>query len=111
MLSIRTVYPRVNNKAKNMNENKLNDSATETIASVNVITGVIIKIAALVSGLSALAIISGWKVARTYYHALGAPWVTSMLSPSALLQLSAAQFLLIGVCVFFIIYLTVQIYV
>lgn len=91
-----------------MNANKSADKATETLDSVSVITGVLTKLAALITGLSALAIISGWKKATTYYYALGAPWVTNMLSPSALLQLSAAQFLAIGICVFFVIYLLMQ---
>jgi hypothetical protein len=81
------------------------DSVKETLASVNVIAGVLTKLAAVITGLSALAIISGWKKATTYYQELGAPWVTSMLSPVALFQYSAQHFILIGSFAFLTIYM------
>lgn len=91
-----------------MNKNESNDAVKDTLDSVNSIATLLTKLAALITGLSALAIISGWKKATTYYQELGAPWVTSMLSPSALFQYSAQQFIAIGVIVFFVIYMLVE---
>lgn len=91
-----------------MNKNESNDAVKDTLDSVNSITTLITKLAALITGLSALAIISGWKKATTYYQELGAPWVTNMLSPSALFQYSAQQFLGIGIIVFLIIILIAE---
>jgi len=40
-------------------------------------------------GIAALAYLIGWKETSPYYSAFGAPWVTSLLSPSRLAQSSA----------------------
>ena len=91
-----------------MNKNESNYAVKDTLDSVNSISTLLTKLAALITGLSALAIISGWKKATAYYQELGAPWVTSMLSPSALFQYSAQQFIAIGVIVFFVIYMLAE---
>ena len=40
-------------------------------------------------GIAALAYLIGWKETSAYYSAFGAPWITSMLSPSRIAQSSA----------------------
>ena len=50
--------------------------------------GVVPHLAGAVMGIVAIGYFVGWKTASAYYDAFGAEWVTSLLSPSELLQRS-----------------------
>lgn len=49
----------------------------------------LLAVASGIIGIGALAYLIGWRETSSYYSAFGAPWVTSLLSPTRLAQSSA----------------------
>jgi hypothetical protein len=56
------------------------------IGATSRLLGLLPQLASILVVVSAVGYWIGWKIARTYYDELGAPWVTEMLSPSQLAQ-------------------------
>ncbi|HBB2682975.1 TPA: hypothetical protein J9677_002357, partial [Escherichia coli] len=59
-----------------------------TLRATGVVLGLLSQLAGLIVGFTALAYIIGWKEASAYYSELGAPWVTSLLTPTQVMQTS-----------------------
>ena len=63
-------------------------NADNTLRATGVVVGLLSQLAGLIVGFTALAYIIGWKEASAYYSELGAPWVTSLLTPAQEIQTS-----------------------
>jgi len=60
----------------------------QLLAAFQSIFGVVPRFGGAILGIVAIGYFVGWKTASSYYAAFGAEWVTSLLSPSELLQRS-----------------------
>lgn len=79
-----------------MSNTAVPNPANSTLRSASVVFGLLPQLAGLVAGLSALALLAGWREASAYYSELGAPWATGMLAPTHFFLLSASIVITIG---------------
>lgn len=75
-------------------------STDKTLEATSSVLGLLPKIAGFVGGLTAIGLLMGWREMSSYYSALGAPWVISMMSPSRFIAQSAGLLCAFGFSIF-----------
>lgn len=72
----------------------------DTLRATGSVLGLLPQIAGFAVGFTGLAYITGWRETSAYYRELGAPWVTSLLTPAQVMQTSIWLIVLISVFAF-----------
>ncbi|HEJ8532332.1 TPA: hypothetical protein SMJ97_002998 [Klebsiella oxytoca] len=71
-----------------------------TLRATGAVLGLLPQIAGLIVGFTSLAYIIGWSEASSYYSELGAPWATSLLTPTQVMQTSISLISIIAIVTF-----------
>lgn len=71
-----------------------------TLRATSSVLGLLPQIAASAVGFTGLAFITGWREATAFYRELGAPWATSLLTPSQIMLTSIWLIVLISTIAF-----------
>lgn len=90
-----------------MTTNRVPDEQ-DTLRATGSVLGLFPQIAGFAVGFTGLAYITGWRETSAYYRELGAPWATSLLSPSQVMQASIWLIALISTVAFISVLLLVE---